>query len=300
VSGLAEGNNVYGNKTAAIYVDYQGVAEGNIVHDNPSPGFLLDNPNVTVENNTIYDNAVGIQLGQYRNSTGHTIINNTIVQDSGEALYIATPNAPSTVFENNIISLTNAVGIVAAANNQVGLVSDYNLFQIGAGAAAATWSGVTFATLDDFKIATQSDRNSIAADPKFVDPADDDYTLQSSSPAIDRGDPTLPYFNEPVTATTGNGDRINIGADGGLSSANASPAQLIQLLGQTGGQRYQMGQTATIAFRSAGLVAARSSARSRAMCGKPMSTTWGAGPSGRPGQPSIRTASMFRNPSCRA
>ena len=110
-----------------IYVDYQGVAEGNRSTITPAP---VSCSTSACHRREQYDlrQPVGIQFGQYRNSTGHTIINNTIVQDSGEALYLATPNAPRTVFENNIISLTNAVGIVAPANNQVGFVSDYNLF----------------------------------------------------------------------------------------------------------------------------------------------------------------------------
>ena len=58
-----------------------------------------------------------------------------------------------------------------------------------------------------------------------------------------------------MTATTGNGDRIDIGAQGGTTEANPSPTQLVQLLGQTGGQRYQVGQSSTINFRSAGLTA---------------------------------------------
>ena len=137
----------------------------------------------------------------------------------------------------------------------MGFVSDYNLYQVGSGASVATWSGASIARLSDFKAAVAQDLNSIAADPEFVNPAAHDYSLQPGSPGIDRGDPTAPYFIEPATATTGNGDRLNIGAAGGTASANASPAQLIQLVGQTGGQRFQSGQTSTISFRSAGLAA---------------------------------------------
>ena len=92
-------------------------------------------------------------------------------------------------------------------------------------------------------------------DSDFVNAADDDYLLTNASPALNRGDPSLSYINKPISATTGNGDRIDIGAQGNTDQANPSPSQLIQLLGATGGQRYQVGQAATISFRSAGLAA---------------------------------------------
>ena len=83
-----------------------------------------------------------------------------------------------------------------------------------------------------------------------------DFSLAAGSPALNRGDPALQYFQEPVGGTgNGNGDRIDIGAAGGTSEANPSPAQLVQLLGATGDQRYQVGQATTISFRSAGLTA---------------------------------------------
>jgi hypothetical protein len=151
------------------------------------------------------------------------------------------------------VSLQNAVGIVAPATNQVGFVSDYNLYYLQSGATVATWSGQSIATLDTLKNEIGSDLNSFDDNPDFNNPGADDYTVSNVSPALNRGDPQIQYFSEPVTATTGNGDRIAIGAQGGTAQANPSPAQLVQLLGQTGGQRYQVGQASTIDFRSAGL-----------------------------------------------
>jgi hypothetical protein len=46
-----------------------------------------------------------------------------------------------------------------------------------------------------------------------------DYHLQSGSPCIDTGDPSVSYSNEPVP----NGSRINMGAYGGTSQAATSP-----------------------------------------------------------------------------
>ena len=56
-------------------------------------------------------------------------------------------------------------------------------------------------------------------------PAANNYTLQNTSPAINRGSPALQYLLEPIGVGNGNGDRIDIGAQGGTAQANPSPAQ---------------------------------------------------------------------------
>ena len=122
----------------------------------------------------------------------------------------------------------------------------------------------------DWKTKIGFDNNSLSGDPAFVNAAgadgirgavggvdhgaDDDFSLQTSSPALNRGDLTASYFKEPV-GSGGDGDRIDIGATGGTTSANPGPAQLVQVLGSTGDQRYTVGQPTTISFRSAGLTA---------------------------------------------
>ena len=226
----------------------------NTVYNN-TYGVVDDGTNTIIDNNTLYGNATGIQIGLYSSSTNHSVINNTIVQASGVALNLLSGNATGTTFLDNIVSLQNAVGIVAPEAAQSGFVSDYNLYYLQTGATLATWSGQSLSTLNDFKTEAGQDFNSISADPLFVDAAGNNYALQNSSPALNRGDLALQYLAEPVGVGTGNGDRMDIGAQGGTAEANPSPAQLVQLLGSTGGQRYQVGQAATISFRSAGLSA---------------------------------------------
>ncbi len=256
---LAESNQAYDNVVGAqaegvgIEVETGGTAQGNTVYGN-TIGMIDDGTNTTIENNTLYGNiSIGIQVGQYTNSNTHAIVNNTIVQSSGAALDLYTPNAIDTTFLDNIVSLTGAgtVALVAPAANQVGFFSDYNLYDLESGATMATWSGQAMATLDNFKTEVAMDLNSIAAVPDFVNAAADNFALQSDSPAVNRGDPALQYYLEPA----GNGDRVDIGAQGGTTQANSGPTQVVQLLGQTGGLRYQVGQTTTVNFTSAGLVA---------------------------------------------
>ncbi|MCW2284563.1 parallel beta-helix repeat protein [Rhodoblastus acidophilus] len=249
-TGVAQNNIVYGNVTGLLLSS--GKALGNAIYNNTTVGAILDGSDTTFNNNTLYGNADAIQVGQYSSSARHTIDNNTILQSGGWALNLATTGAAATRFEDNILSLSNgAVGILAPIANQVGFVSDYNLYQLDASAKISTWSGQSFADLTLFKIDVGQDANSFVADPLFVDPANRNYTLQSGSPALNRGDPALIYALEPQ----GDGSRIDIGAQGGTALANPGPAQIVQLLGQTGGQRYQVGQGVTVAYTSAGLSA---------------------------------------------
>ena len=220
----------------------------------------------------VYDNTTaGIQVGRFFfGTTPYEILNNTIVQTSGAAIVLQSSPAPSGVdIRNNIFSLTNAVGIVAPTVAQSGFNSDYNLFDLFNGSTVSIWSDQSFVGLADWKTEIGFDRNSFVADPLFTNPAgadgirgyvggvdhgaDDDFKLASGSPAIDRGDPASQFFQELTGVGFGDGARINIGAAGDTAAANNSPSQLVQLLGSTGGERYQVGQTATINFRSDGL-----------------------------------------------
>ena len=258
---LAEGNVVYNDTIGAgvgIEVEGSGTALGNTVYGS-TYGILDDGPSNFIENNTLYGNTTGIQIGQYTNSANHLVVNNTIVQSGGVALNLYSSSATNTTFEDNILSLSdNAIGIVAPQSAQVGFITDYNLYDLHSGATVATWSGQSIATLTGFKTEVAQEENGIAADPQFVNAAADNFNVQNTSPAIDRGNPAMQYLFEPVGVATGDGDRIDIGAQGGTALANPSPSQLIQLLGSTGGQAYQVGQSATIDFRSAGLTGARS------------------------------------------
>ena len=269
-TGIVDNNRVYGSQIG-IY-DVGSTVRNNKVYDNVT-GIIAEGSNNNILNNFIYDNTTaGLQVGLYYSSPqGNEILNNTIVQTQGTALNLRT-NTNNTDFRDNIISLQNAVGIVGPASAQAGFRSDYNLWDLRAGATLATWSGQTVSTLRDWKTKIGFDYNSIGGDPAFINAAgadgvrgavggvdygaDDNVSLQTTSPALNRGDLVQAYFKEPAGQGSGNGDRVDIGATGGTSAANAGPAQLVQVLGSTGDQRYQVGQPATISFRSAGLTAA--------------------------------------------
>ena len=201
-TGIAENNRVYGSQIG-IY-DTGSTVRGNKVYDNVT-GIIAEGSNNTITNNFVYDNTTaGIQVGLFYSSPqANEILSNTIVQTQGTALNLRT-NTGNTDFRDNIISLQNAIGIVGPASAQAGFRSDYNLWNLQAGATLATWSGQTISTLRDWKTKIGFDNNSLSGDPAFVNAAgadgirgavggvdhgaDDDFSLQTSSPALNRGD----------------------------------------------------------------------------------------------------------------
>lgn len=65
--------------------------------------------------------------------------------------------------------------------------------------------------------------NIVDVDPLFVDPSNNDFHLNTGSPAIDAGDPAYAYDNEP----TDNGGIINLGMYGNTAEAKTSGASSI-------------------------------------------------------------------------
>jgi hypothetical protein len=68
-------------------------------------------------------------------------------------------------------------------------VIDHNLYFASGGGDAGTWQwkGTTYRSFAEYVQATGNDRNSVFADPRFVDAAAANFQLQPGSPAIDAG-----------------------------------------------------------------------------------------------------------------
>ena len=78
----------------------------------------------------------------------------------------------------------------------------------------------------------------------------DDFHVQAGSPAIDAGDPTTPFLQEPSP----NGGRVNLGYDGDTPQAQLSPSGTsIQVLSPGGLAKYQIGEQLPINFQTDGL-----------------------------------------------
>lgn len=107
----------------------------------------------------------------YLEGTGtYTMYNNTIYSaaQTGTGVETSTPTGPTLTFKNNIIYGFN-YGLKKTAGT---ITEDYNLIY---NAATSNWSGLTQGT------------HSIAANPLFTNAGSNDFSLQSTSPAIDVG-----------------------------------------------------------------------------------------------------------------
>ncbi|MEO1774044.1 MAG: cadherin-like domain-containing protein [Pseudomonadota bacterium] len=146
------------------------LVEGNLVYENGGKGiqvYLSDN--ITVRNNTAYNNNLdnvnpGTWRGELSNaqSSNNTWVNNIAVTD------------PDVNVHNNAIADTSHSGYV-----NENIVWENNLTFSGT-------EGEPSINSNNGPILS-SDGNLIGVDPRFVDPENGDFRLQSDSPAIDAG-----------------------------------------------------------------------------------------------------------------
>ncbi|MBL8338895.1 MAG: right-handed parallel beta-helix repeat-containing protein, partial [Rhodoferax sp.] len=202
----AAGNTVYGHTASGqigLSVSSGAQASSNLVYDNT---IGIDAFGSTISNNRVYHNTgTGIQASQssllgnvvysnargitwngggayvlrnnlvYGNSqsgiaiTGNTlqVINNTVVQDAGNAIGI--DNASNIKLFNNILWSGASFALSVSSNSQVGFESDYNLFYTTGLAAVGQWQGTSRNSLSAWRVASFTDANSLFADPQFVD-----------------------------------------------------------------------------------------------------------------------------------
>jgi len=146
---------------------------------------------------------------------------------------------PDSLIRNNIFypTVDGSTGIdLSDITSQVGFSSDYNIFFDTGGVVfnVGFWDGGFQNDLVDWQGAPAfQDSNGIDADPLFRTLGSDfhvqstngvwngaDFSEQSplNSPAIDAGDPSYSFANEPSP----NGGRINIGAYGNTAEASLS------------------------------------------------------------------------------
>jgi hypothetical protein len=270
--GTARGNYVHDN--ALGISGSNGLVDGNRITNNQGTGLNAYN-GLTARNNTISGNALG--LGAYNSSNNanlgpyldHNLIylnrtagveisggdytpfvNNTVVQSAGYALYVHGPGINITL-ENNILetSASGAYALQVTLDSVPGLRSDYNDLVATGGARLAQWIGTDALTLASWYYASGLDQHSISADPRFVNSAGGNYQLQSGAPAVDAGDPSSAYANEPAP----NGSRIDLGAYGNTALATPSAPQSLQVLAPAQFGRVQAGRTATITWLVSGI-----------------------------------------------
>jgi Ca2+-binding RTX toxin-like protein len=296
--GTLVNNLVFGNTYGvSLYSGSNLQITGNAIYDNGVYGLSLSLSGATISGNTLTNNGVGLVATgstglsitnnvfaqdayaglQLEFSTGTTIENNTFYELTAGALADpADPNygvgaivvdnsSTGTQILNNIVAVGAGAAIPVANSAQTGFVSNYNLFQIGAGAKVGTWLGLSQTTLAQWNAATGQDGASLSGNADFVAPtaATPDFHLMSpygsdhgaslsvalgvnglpvaatgtyvddtaTSPGVDGGDPASPLGAEPAAA----GDIIEIGAYGGTNEASQSAPAFLTVTSPLGG-----------------------------------------------------------------
>jgi parallel beta-helix repeat protein len=231
------GNDIHNNTIGVIVGDGNSVGGG-------SP--------IIVQFNRIYANATGIDVPRpadinhnliYRNTTtgvlisgalGSALTNNTIYSNQANADGVRIQgNATNISLENNILWVSSGYDLYVATNSQQGFSSDYNNFY-KTGSGVLIWWQKAFNDLYDWQSEAASDLHSIGYtafhtptrdDPLFANSGADNYHLSPGSTSIDAGDPASAFNLEPGL----NGNRINLGAYGNTSQAEASPSAFIAI-----------------------------------------------------------------------
>ena len=200
----SKGNPAYGNDRNAdgIYVDggRDVLIEGNVVHD-VNIGIELASEhadratrNILVRNNVVYDTtAIGIAIGGYdrrRGSTENcTIVNNTVVRSVGPVLEVQF-DTRANLFANNIFVAGDSHNFVDNRYTEnLDNIMDSNLYWVedGSDVGIWQWKGKEYESFARWQADSGNDKNSMFADPEFVDPSGDDYALSSGSARVDAG-----------------------------------------------------------------------------------------------------------------
>ncbi len=217
-AGATATENVAYASRIGIVDDSATLVSANRVYDNAQIGVddiadvFSSSGTVTITNNVIYSNGIGIDDQRYYPATavriannliyangtaaisitgqnGVSIVNNTIDQPLGDGIDIAGSNT-GTQLRNNIIVIGSGIGINVAANSESGFASDYNLFYIpssslvgGSTGAIGEWEGVLQLSLLAWQATTGADPDSFTANPDFVNPGGAEGVLGYVSPS---------------------------------------------------------------------------------------------------------------------
>jgi parallel beta-helix repeat protein len=259
INQLIQGNVLFGNGVG-IEAQGGGTLLNNLIYDDTTTGVMVSSLSATqIINNTIYE-----LTGTSAQSIADGIDDNS--------------SAP-VAMENNIVEVDGGYAINVAAAAEAGFQSNYNLLFVAGTGNVGKWEGVARPTLAAWQSASDQDANSISSNPLLVDPTTGDFHESSAtgsfhggslavvmgsgaypvaatgvltsdgsvtSPAVDAGDPSSSYANEP----TPNGARVNLGAYGNTAQASESAVGVVQVLKPAGGDIDLIGRNLPITWHS--------------------------------------------------
>ena len=225
-SNSGDGNGIIIDKHMINSVDHQPsvncIVRRNLVYDNTTVGgrgiSVFASTGTKVYNNISYGNVRGVGAGgnSTQASSGTIFYNNTTYNNTDAGIQVREYGGDVTA-NNNIID-SNDYGILEESNATTPTI-DYNVYN----------NNTTADILDEDAGALAKGANAVTSDPLFVGAANNDFRLQSTSPAKDAGtDLGSPYnidFNGRDQDTDGAWDigalvyapEINILTGGSLS-----------------------------------------------------------------------------------
>ena len=154
------GNHVYSNRVGVYSFRGQTIAN-NVIHDNVDQGIVIEH--------------------------GARLVNNTIYQESGDAVRIVDGN--SVTILNNILSVQAGAAISIEPSSLSWTRSDYNVFQSPQNRWNTVLDGVPLNEQAAWYLESGFDRNSKVADPLFVDLGGEDNVRGYSLTPL--GDPVV-------------------------------------------------------------------------------------------------------------
>lgn len=249
---IINNNTVYGNETGISVSNENNLSSMDIsfnkIYSNSADGISINKGAPNIHHNQSYNNQG--HGGVLYTGVNAVLNNNTFVNNRGSGFSFARGNGHP--FIRNNIFQHNDYGLVMGDVRSYGstslvIPSDFrhnSFFANSYGQFMHLGQGpeYVFNTDDpsaygDINRFAWSDAN-IMQDAMFVDEANGDLRLSSSSFLIDEGSSDDSYINEPAP----NGARVNLGAFGDTSSAETSAAlpQLINLQARQSGNNIQI------------------------------------------------------------
>jgi hypothetical protein len=196
---LHDGNG--GIYSAAVIVYQNTVVDSNLIHNNSNDGVYIQGNNNVFSRNIIFKNGGnGIVVtgnetdwNNYKDSgDDNSLFNNTICANASWGFYLwgdVNQDCRNTLLKNNI-SMNNVLGqLYAPVYASAGLVLDSNCWFSSTAAPFISYRGSSLTTVLELDQAYGSISNSFQVNPSFSSSETDDYSLQITSPMIDRGVP---------------------------------------------------------------------------------------------------------------
>ena len=188
-AGNLTGNRVYANSGDGIYSYYSASIQMNVVYSNLIGIQTIGSTSQTeISNNLVYANADdGLLLEAHAAPYTLLVQNNTVYEPTGDAVHIDEQSSYVDLVDNILWTFTG-YDVSVAGDSQVGFVSDYNDLMTSASGQVGQWQGVPRPDLRSWQGADQTDADSLAVDPLFVNPLGADGYLGYFSPTNDGRD----------------------------------------------------------------------------------------------------------------